>query len=173
MVRLMNSNHFTTKQSGFTLIEALVSIALFVIVATMAISALLTVDSANKRAQATRALVADVGYMFEDMVRTAQDGTGYGCGTRCDITPASTLIFTDSNGDTVRYTLTSGALTKQVGTNAAESITPPNITVQQLAFYVTQSSDSTLQPRILAIMKAQIGGKYANTITLQTSITQK
>jgi prepilin-type N-terminal cleavage/methylation domain-containing protein len=62
---------------GFTLLETLISIAIFTVVATVAIGALIVVQSASRRASMTRVLVDNLGYTVDDIVRTAQDNATF------------------------------------------------------------------------------------------------
>src|SRR4051812_7330740 len=64
---------------GFTLLEMIVAIAIFTVVAFMAISALLTTFNANTKAQSSRKLVDNVAFAFEDLVRNARIGMDYHC----------------------------------------------------------------------------------------------
>ena len=66
-------------QHGFTLIEIVVSLALFSVVAVVAIGAFLKIIAANRRAQAIETAVNDAGFALESLVRDLRVGTDYQC----------------------------------------------------------------------------------------------
>jgi prepilin-type N-terminal cleavage/methylation domain-containing protein len=66
-------------QQGFTLIEMVVSIAIFIVVAVVATVALLQVVNANKKAQSIKTAVNNINYALESMTRELRVGTNYNC----------------------------------------------------------------------------------------------
>ncbi|MDD5165698.1 MAG: prepilin-type N-terminal cleavage/methylation domain-containing protein [Candidatus Pacebacteria bacterium] len=108
-------------QSGFTLIEIIVSLGIFAVVAVIAVGALVRVTSANRQAQAIQSGVNNVSFILDAISREMRVGTGYKCswsdssmldsnnliitGATCDLnavyeSPKDTLIsFTSSNTD--------------------------------------------------------------------------
>ncbi len=66
-------------QRGFTLIEIVVSLALFSVVAVVAIGAFLKIIAANRRAQAIETAVNDASFALESLVRDLRVGTDYQC----------------------------------------------------------------------------------------------
>ena len=69
------------KSRGFTLIEIIVSLAIFSVVAVIAIGALVRVTSANRQAQAIQSGVNNVSFILDSMSRELRVGTGYKCYT--------------------------------------------------------------------------------------------
>ena len=65
---------------GFTLIELMVSSAIFTMVSVVAIGAILTINSANRKAQAIRAVVDNMNFTLESMSRKMITGNNYTCG---------------------------------------------------------------------------------------------
>src|SRR5277367_6109931 len=70
-------------QAGFTLIEMLVSIALFAIVMVVCVGALLSLVGANKKAQALQSTMNNLNISLDDMVRNLREGTGYNASGAC------------------------------------------------------------------------------------------
>lgn len=66
-------------QSGFTLVELIVSMALFIIVVFITTSAFLNIANLSKKAQTTRAAMDSINIAIERMARTIRTGTGYYC----------------------------------------------------------------------------------------------
>ena len=70
-----------TKQSGFTLIEMIVSLAVFSFVVTIAIGALLMLMSASKRLQGEQSVMTNLSFALDAMTREIRTGTFYYCAT--------------------------------------------------------------------------------------------
>lgn len=87
-------------QSGFTLIEMLVSIALFAIVMVVCVGALLSLVGANKKAQALEASINNLNISVDDMVRNLREGQSFNV-------PSNDCP--QGNGDTVATDCTTGA----------------------------------------------------------------
>ncbi len=65
---------------GFTLIEVLVSLALFSVVMLVGMGALLTVVDANAKAQATQSVMNNLNIAIDGMMREMRMGTNFRCG---------------------------------------------------------------------------------------------
>ncbi|HTK33375.1 MAG TPA: type II secretion system protein [Candidatus Paceibacterota bacterium] len=88
------------KKRGFTLIEIIVSLGIFSIVAVIAVGALVRVTSANKQAQAIQSGVNNVSFILDAISREMRVGTAFKCVTGPDLytnTP-SNLNGTCSSG---------------------------------------------------------------------------
>ncbi|MDE2037756.1 MAG: type II secretion system protein [Patescibacteria group bacterium] len=72
------SKGFRTK-GGFTLIEIVVSLAIFAIVAMVALSALVKIMDANKKAQTIQDAVTSLSYALDSMSRELRTGSVYYC----------------------------------------------------------------------------------------------
>ena len=68
------------KRKGFTLVEVLVSTAIITVVMLVAIGAIITVQDANRKAQAIRALIDNLHGAVENMSRKIRTGNTYHCG---------------------------------------------------------------------------------------------
>lgn len=66
-------------QKGFTLIEMLVSIAVFMSVLTVALSSLVSIINANKRTQEIKSVVDNVTFVIDSLSRNARNATNYSC----------------------------------------------------------------------------------------------
>lgn len=69
-----------TSQSGFTLVEMLVSISIFTIVVTMAVSTLLVLIEANGRAQSMQLIMTNLTFTLDSMTREIRTGFNWSCG---------------------------------------------------------------------------------------------
>lgn len=67
------------KQSGFTLIEVLVSLSIFTMVVTAAVSVLLTMVDANNKAQNLQSAMTNLSFVLDSMTREIRTGSDYYC----------------------------------------------------------------------------------------------
>ena len=76
------------QKKGFTLVEIIVSLGLFAVVAVIAIGAYLRIIDANKQAQALKTAVNNANFALESISRELRVGSNYHC-----YNAASTLTF--------------------------------------------------------------------------------
>lgn len=81
-------------KGGFTLIEIIVSMAIFSVVAVVAAGALLKIIDANKKAQSIQASITNLNFALESMTRELRVGSKYQCGSG----------FVEANGATTMST---------------------------------------------------------------------
>ncbi len=67
------------RQKGFTLIEMIVSLGIFSIVAVVALGALIKIISANKKAQTLQSAMTNLNYALESMSREMRMGNNFSC----------------------------------------------------------------------------------------------
>jgi prepilin-type N-terminal cleavage/methylation domain-containing protein len=67
------------KSKGFTLVEIIVSLAIFSVVAVIAVGALVRVTSANRQAQAIQSGVNNISFVLDTISREMRVGSSYTC----------------------------------------------------------------------------------------------
>ncbi len=77
----------TRVSRGFTLVEIIVSLAIFSVVATVALGALIKIVDANRKAQTLHSAITNLNFALESMSREMRVGTKYHCdsGTNVNI----------------------------------------------------------------------------------------
>src|ERR1035437_8676661 len=65
--------------SGFTLIEMLVSIAIFMVVAVIAVAALLKIVDANRKSQTLQDAINNINFAMDSITREIRVGSTYDC----------------------------------------------------------------------------------------------
>ncbi len=70
----------TQQQRGFTLVEMLVSLGLFSVVATMSVGTLLVLIDANARAQSMQLVMTNLSFSMDSMTRELRTGFNWYCG---------------------------------------------------------------------------------------------
>jgi type II secretory pathway pseudopilin PulG len=93
---------------GFTLIELMVSVTIFIVVMTISLGALLSMSAADRKAESIKTIMNNLSFALDSMTRTIRTGYAYGCSntTTNPSTPAD--CNTGSGGSHVRLTAASG-----------------------------------------------------------------
>lgn len=82
----------TNKQNGFTLIEMIVSLAIFAVVVTTAVGALLAVVATNRQLQSEQSIMTNLTFALDSMTREMRTGFSYYCASDS----SDSGIFSDS-----------------------------------------------------------------------------
>ena len=175
---------------GFTLIEMMVSVALFSVVMLVGMSSLFTLVSENKRAQALNSVITDLNFTLESMSRTIRTGYAYGCsavGTDCP-GGRNHLRFTtviDGTEHRVQYrfrrTTSRGYVERHllnVSTGASQgwvNITSSNVDIKEFDFFLFGASNTDqYQPRVMIALSGTAVSREKNSdFSIQTTITQR
>lgn len=81
LVLIKNNMKYHSTQKGFTLVEMIVSLAIFAIVAVVAVGALLKVTDANKKSQTLKTAINNLNFALESMSREMRVGANYAAGS--------------------------------------------------------------------------------------------
>ncbi len=218
----MTKNHLVANTKGFTIIEMLVSLALFTIVATVATGALLSLIGNNQRLVGEQNAMTTLSFALDSMTREIRTGSEYRCGTSAGIQSGSfdaTAVLDCANGtglsfreggesitkgndnnriayyiDGDYYGTGIGAIMRKVGSATCPAdysatqnsgcvpLTPDNIDVDQMRFYVTDSKPlnnrsgtiNMVQPTATIIIVADpVDDESDKEYTVQTTVTQR
>jgi len=186
-----------TKCSGFSLIEVLVSLALFAIVVTMSVGTLIVLIDANAKAQNVQILVNSVAMTVDSMVRDIRTGFNYRCDANINVnTPAdclaggTTFSFSESGGsltgdlssDRIGYRMVGGRIQRNlIGTvgsvaNNWADMTPAEVTITEMTFFVNHTSRADdRSPTVFIVIKGQAGNMAGtdSSFIIQTAVTQQ
>src|SRR6056297_849303 len=80
--------------AGFTLIEMIVSLALFSVVVTISVGALLVLIASNRQLQDEQAVLTNLSFALDSMTREIRTGSAYVCRSRPNTSGSS--IFSDN-----------------------------------------------------------------------------
>lgn len=150
---------------GFTLIEMLVSLALFTIVITIAVGSFLSLISASKGVQGEQSVMTTLTFVLDSMTREIRTGVNYNCATRAALqTPAATStaqncvnsligdhgvsfieagssVTAAASSKRIAYYVDTSTATKtimrKVGNGTAQSLVSNGITITDAQFFVT------------------------------------
>jgi prepilin-type N-terminal cleavage/methylation domain-containing protein len=173
-------------QSGFTLIEVLVSVSIFAMVMLVSTGAVFSIVEANKKAHALKSVMTNLNFALESMARDIRVGSNYGCDTAIGVTGdcvagGSTFHYTPNTAldpdDQIEYTLSSGRILKRIyGADASEAfITAQEIQIESMKFYAlgTAGGDNR-QPKLVLTIRGTAGqGTVRSEFNIQTTISQR
>jgi prepilin-type N-terminal cleavage/methylation domain-containing protein len=165
--------HTSHLKNGFTLVELLVSLAIFSIVVVASLGAMLSIADANRRVQKTRAVLDNLSLSMESISRNLRLGSTYHCEKiSSNVIPNSNLGVTQNcrdstnnpilygdfiafedqfgnqidNSDQAYYYLdeVSGRIMyKKFNAATTTALTSDDLTIKSLRFYVTGVGTST------------------------------
>jgi prepilin-type N-terminal cleavage/methylation domain-containing protein len=181
------------REKGFTLIELMVSIALFSVVIAIVAAAFTNLLNYNRIALSTNNVSNNLNFVVDAMARSIRTGTNYQCGgigngPNCVYSSGrSSLAFTDDSGNIDTYILDTtnheiGECPNQtttciVGSGSYQVLTDPNIKINSLTFYVQGVGNTDgIQPQVIMVIQGQmtVGSKNPPvTFDIETSATQR
>ena len=174
---------------GFTLIELMVSVTLFVVVMLVAVGALLSLVDANRKARALESVMNNLNIAVDSMVRSIRMGNTFNCGTPGIPTgPAdcggggTTFSFApfgadpDEGGERWVYFFEENRLWRsRTGSKSnAVAITAPEVKIDDMQFYVVGTArdtngdgvtDDATQPKVVMVIKGTAGAEGTKSET--------
>jgi len=162
---------------GFTLVEMIVSVAIFATVVLVAVGALLSIISVNRKANELRIVMENLNFAVESIARDVRTGESYGCTVLQEECDGNTLTFEDQDGLEVEYALDGHVVVRKVAGGISIPVTSPAISIETLRVYVrgTTPGGDGKQPRVLMTIRGKVGsdGKNETEFSLQTSVSQR
>lgn len=196
----MRKKHLSA-QRGFTLIELMVSVAIFAIIMVISLGALLSISAADRKAETVESVMNNLDFAIESMTRNIRTGYDYHCGTLTggDCTSGDTFLkFTAQDGSQVVYAFDNSATCGQTGassgcivrsTNGGATylpITAPEVIITNVAgtgsglkFYLRGSTlgnlGDNIQPNVVITVTGyiKISETQKTPFSVQTSVTQR
>ncbi len=172
-------------KKGFTLIEIMVSLSVFIIIMTVSLGSILSILNSSEKSQTKKTAMDNLNFALESMSRTIRFGTNFYCGTTASNPPpandcaagATSFSVRDSNGNLIVYSLSGGRIMKAVNNGTANAVTSNEVSITRLAFYVFGSSGwpDINQPRVILSLSGTVGSKTAtqSTFNLETTVSQR
>ncbi len=177
---------------GFTIIEMLVSVAIFATVMTIALGALLAMSESDRRAQTLKSVINNLNFSLDAMSRSIRTGRDYHCNISsgnvtaaqdCAVTPATSIAFLSADNITTQYCRGNGtscngsgtAILVKKGSSAWSAITSSEVVITNLQFYVTGATTANVQPHVVVLLSGQVpvSATQISSFDLETSITQR
>ena len=179
------------KEKGFTIIELIVSVGVFSVVMVIAAGSLLSVISANRKAQSLKSVLNNLSFAVESMSRSMRVGSIYHCGDKtpfdvvsdCSGNGDNFLAFEASDGDIndpkdqIVYRLENGSIKRSKdGGNSYALVTAPEVVIDNLKFIVRDTDGgNNQQPNIIisVVGHMEINERTRTDFNLQTYVSQR
>ena len=155
------------KSQGFTIVEMLVSTAIFLIVLTITTSLFLVNVRTQRYLLASVNASENISYAIEVMCREIRTGKNFSSSN-------NSLSFLNTKNETVKYSLINDRVKREVG-GQSEFLTSENIEVTNLNFRVLGNSpDDSLQTRVTILLEVKTKAGNQNLITnLETTLSSR
>jgi len=174
-------------KKGFTLIELMVSISIFVVVMTISMGSIVGVFDANRKSRSLKTVLNNLNIAVESMSKEMRFGTNYHCEgpATAPNAPLTTpqnctfggdlLSFLSSDDVQITYKINGSTIEKQVGAGEFIALTAPEIIIDNLTFYAFGTTvGDTLQPKVIIKIDGHSGTtKGRSDFTLQTLVSQR
>jgi len=180
------------KNKGITLIEVMISSALFSVVMLISIGSLLAVSDSNRKSALTRTVMDNLNLAMESMARNLRLGYNYHCDGLNPINPTSPANCPEGNisvafegykgntsnpADQIIYRLNNGQIERSTdGGGTYMTLTSPELSIDKLLFYVTGAlPGDNAQPRVVIVLggSAEFKGAIKTDFKLQTTVSQR
>ncbi len=186
------------KISGYTIIETMISVSVFLVVVIYGMGALLNAHLLYQKSQDVRSIIDSLNFVMEDISRNIRTGYDYQCfiigqalsppllSDPMSCSSGWGIVFEISGGDSATYDdqwaykINDGKIFKSTdGANNFIQLTPNEVVIDQISSFSVlgaepPSSGDSQQPLVLIKLIGSINTKDITTsFSLQTSISQR
>ncbi len=171
--------------TGFTLVEMLVSLALFSVVMVLSASALFFVIEGGRKARSTSSVIGNLNYALENMSRNIRVGSNFHCGdspplsapNNCWGSGENVIAFKSMTGDRWVFKEENSVLKRSTngGSNFIE-MTSDNVVIEEMKFYVKGAIEGDdEQPKVVIIIRGYVesSGGIKSEFNIQTMASQR
>lgn len=171
---------------GFTLVEVIVAVALFVMLIFVTSSILTQSLDTSRKTRTQSAVVGNIHVSVETISRTIREGTGYHCGsegalstpdlTSCGGSGTSAITVTKRDGSLISFRLADHTIEQSVEGGGWVPLTAPDVTVDHLSFRLVDANiGENEQPKILINARGEAGADAATAsdFDVQTTVSQR
>jgi prepilin-type N-terminal cleavage/methylation domain-containing protein len=172
-------------KKGFTLVELLVSISMFLVIMTISVGSIVGIFDANRKSKTLKTAITNLNLAVESMSKEMRFGTRYHCDSAgagvttplsCPSFGGTYMSFLSSDNIQITYRRFGTAIEKQVGAGGYIEVTAPEIIIDNLTFYTrdAESPPDLLQPEVVIMIKSHAGTDKSRTdFTLETFVSQR
>lgn len=179
--------------------ELLVSMALFIVVITMGVGALLVLINGNVKAQNNNDAVSNIQFALDSMAREIRTGFAYYCssgtettgditvyqdcnqGTYISLVEGGKSLTLGNNNRRIAYRYNSGAksIERKIGTGSWVRLTNDNVKITDMHFNVAgsapKSAANNIQPNVTIYVSGEVTGigDTGSNFNLQTTVTKR
>lgn len=168
---------------GFTLLEMIVALGIFAVVAVVSAGILLSLTDAQNKAFSAQDAYDNLRFALEAMSKDIRTGEVYHCGSEppalsqpndC-LSGADNFTYKSAAGELITYRLSGGRIEKIVEGVLSGPLTSEAVKIENLTFYVlgTISADQ-IHPRATIVIRGSAGkGRSASVFNIQTTVSQR
>ena len=163
---------------GFTIIETMIAISLFLIVVTIGMGSLLNANLLHQKSQDMRSIMDNLSFIMEDMSRNLRTGSDYNL-----INYGGGISFKSALGDDWKYTLEYDEqdeqvinIKKYINSGDGVQLNPEEVILQNGSGFVVTGNvlGDSEQPFVIIKLIGIISSRGVDTpFSLQTSVSQR
>jgi len=159
---------------GFTIIETMIAISLFLIIVTIGMGSLLNANLLHQKSQDMRSIMDSLSFIMEDMSRNLRTGSDY-----VPINNGGGISFESASGDEWKYTLEYDEqdinIKRYINGNGVQ-LNPEEVILQNGSGFVVTGNvlGDSEQPFVIIKLIGIISSRGVDTpFSLQTSVSQR
>ncbi len=190
------------KNRGFTIVETMISVSLFLVIVMAGMGALLNANLLHSKSQDMRSLMDSLSFIMDDMSKNIRTGYNYHCIDDFNFATITTaksclingngggIAFTSSSGQTFVYYISSdfkifrstqapyNVLPPSAG-NTYVQLTPNEIKIDSISSFSVLGAESSIlgnlqQPFVIIKLVGAITSKgVVSPFSIQTSVSQR
>lgn len=174
-------------ETGFTIIETMISVALFVVIVMAGMGALLNANLLHQKSQDMRSIMDNLSFMMDDMSRNLRTGYNYHCIDNGDLLATNPHTCVSGGGISFKSELgpqwvyaiyPDGTIQKSVDGGVIFTIlTPPEVSINSISSFSVLGAEpppNKQQPFVTIKLVGTITYKSIVTpFSLQTSASQR
>ncbi|MBI3888491.1 hypothetical protein HY311_01725 [Candidatus Nomurabacteria bacterium] len=180
------------KESGYTILETMIAISLFIVIVMAGMGALLNANLLSKKSQSMRSIMDNLSYVVEDMGRNLRTGYAYHCIADGNLTLTTPLSCASGGGISFKSSL-GGQWVYYIGTYAGKpgifksvdggvtfvQMNPDEVTLSAVSGFSVLGAEppagDTQQPfvTIKLVGTITLNATTTTTFSLQTSVSQR
>lgn len=166
------------KEYGFTLIELLASIALFSVVMTIALGAVVTISDSNKKARSLMSVMNNLNFAVDSMTRSFKTGDIKGIvqSNNDNCFETNEALYTGvASSRSVEYCFdtTDKTITKNIG-GSAVPLTSADVIIEDARFEIYGNAANE-QPLLVIVIdgEVRVTDKINSRFSIHTSVAQR
>jgi type II secretory pathway pseudopilin PulG len=193
----MNKYFFVTIKGGYTIVETMIAVSIFLVITTAGMSALLQANVVHQKSQDMRSIMDSLSFTMEEMARNIRTGYNYRCindgnySTNITVTKSCSIgtgialeyVFGDtaSSEDQWVYKIESSNLSKSTESANPSSwvqLNPPEVVLSAASGFSVLGAEpapgDTQQPLVIIKLVGSITYKgVVSPFSLETAVSQR
>lgn len=154
----MKNNNFKKKSlAAFTLMELILYLAVLLVMSVVLSNTFLLLNKGGSNVQAKSELNSNFNFVNAKIKRDIYMASLLN--TPASVGASSTILDLTVNGQSIKYTLNSNRVTRQINSQAAEYLSSDLVKINSLTFTRSENSNSILGKKIVGV-EINISGAY-------------